>query len=168
MLQPLSWALLTHAHLLVVVTAESSISHVRAARVLPLQLPGSQLMLFIHCCWPLELSTCLKWLQELTFMHQTHAVCFAMQRLTGLQRAQMHLPSGRQALTEIPMPQLRQRGLPHAPMPKQGTYNGPASLRLKPMSTGLPPTQPVVNVHDSLALSAWAGAGRRSAQTESV
>ena len=80
----------------------------------------------------------------------------------------MHLQPGRQALTEIPMPQLRQRDLPHAPMPKQGTYNGPASLRLKPMSTGLPPTQPVVNVHDSLALSAWAGAGRRSAQTDSV
>ena len=104
---------------------------------------------------------------ETDSIHQTHAVCFAMQRLTELQRAPMHLQPGRQALAEIPMPQLRQRGLPHAPMPKQGTYNGPASLRLKPMSTGLPPNQPVVNVHDSLALSAWAGAGRRS-QTESV
>lgn len=77
----------------------------------------------------------------------------------------MHLQPGRQALTEIPMPQLRQRGLPHAPMPKQGSWHG---LRLKPMSTGLPPTQPVVNVHDSLALSAWAGAGRRSAQADSM
>ncbi|KAL0049006.1 hypothetical protein WJX82_004132 [Trebouxia sp. C0006] len=83
--------------------------------------------------------------------------CPLPQRLTELPRALMHLQPGRQALTEIPMPQLRQRDLPHAPMPKQGTYNGPASLRLKPMSTGLPPTQPVVNVHDSLALSAWAG-----------
>jgi hypothetical protein len=105
---------------------------------------------------------------KLIVMHQAQSVCFAMQRLTELQRAPMQLQSGRQALTEIPMPQLRQRGLPHAPMPKQGTYNGPASLRLKPMSTGLPPTQPVVSVHDSLALSAWAGAGRRSAQTDSM
>ncbi|KAL0037133.1 hypothetical protein WJX79_001909 [Trebouxia sp. C0005] len=94
--------------------------------------------------------------------------CPLPQRLTKLQRAPMHAQQERQALTEIPMPQLRQRGLPHAPMPKQGTYNGPASLRLRPMSTGLPPTQPVVDVHDSLALSAWAGAGRRSAHTESV
>ncbi|DBA75846.1 TPA: hypothetical protein ACH3X1_010248 [Trebouxia sp. C0004] len=85
--------------------------------------------------------------------------CPLPQRLTELQRSHMHVQPGRQALTEIPMPQLRQCGLPHAPMPKQGTYNGPASLRLKPMSAGLPPNQPVVNVHDSLALSAWAGAG---------
>ncbi|KAA6425024.1 MAG: hypothetical protein FRX49_05198 [Trebouxia sp. A1-2] len=69
--------------------------------------------------------------------------CPLPQRLTKLQRAPMHAQQERQALTEIPMPQLRQRGLPHAPMPKQGTYNGPASLRLRPMSTGLPPTQPV-------------------------
>ena len=61
------------------------------------------------------------------------------------------------------MPQLRQKGMPHAPLPKAGNYNGPASFRLKPMSTGMPPAQPVVNVHDSLALSAWAEAGRRNA-----
>lgn len=73
---------------------------------------------------------------------------------------------GREALREVPMPQLRQKVLPHAPLPKAGSYNGPAALRLKPMSTGLPPMQPVVNVHDSLALSTWAAAGRRSHPTE--
>ena len=67
---------------------------------------------------------------------------------------------GREALREMPMPQLRQKGLPHAPLPISGSYNGPAALRLKPMSAGLPPMQPVVNVHDSLALSTWAAAGR--------
>lgn len=67
------------------------------------------------------------------------------------------------------MPQLRQRSLPHAPMPRVGQYGGPASLRLKAMSTGLPPVQPVVNVHDSLVLSAWAAAGRSAAaQTDSA
>ena len=76
-----------------------------------------------------------------------------MQRLTEAQGSQHHQP-GRHALTEIPMPQLRQKGMPHAPLPKIGTYNGPASFRLKPMSTGMPPAQPDVNVHDSLALSA--------------
>ena len=40
---------------------------------------------------------------------------------------------------------------------------------MKPMSTGLPPAQPVVNVHDSLALSTWAAAGRHTAaQTDSA
>lgn len=67
---------------------------------------------------------------------------------------------GREALRDIPMPQLRQKGLLHAPTPKVGSYNGSAALRLKPMSTGLPPMQPTVNVHDSLALSTWAAAGR--------
>lgn len=83
----------------------------------------------------------------------------ALQRLTEVYRD----PGlGREALREVPMPQLRQKGLPHVPMPKAGSYNGPAALRLKPMSAGLPPTQPVVNVHDSLALSTWAAAGRHS------
>lgn len=69
---------------------------------------------------------------------------------------------GREALRELPMPQLRQKGFPNAPIPKAGSYNGPAALRLKPMSTGLPPVQPLANVNDSLALSAWAAAGRRT------
>ena len=75
----------------------------------------------------------------------------------------------KQALTQLPMPQLRQCGLPHAPMPKAGSYHGPASLQMKPMSTGLPTAQTVVNVHDSLALSTWAAANRRTAaQTDSA
>ena len=83
----------------------------------------------------------------------------ALQRLTEVHR-QPGL--GREALREIRMPQLRQKGIPHAPVPKTGSYNGPAALRLKPMSAGLPPMQPVVNVNDSLALSTWAAAGRHS------
>ena len=99
--------------------------------------------------------------------HTTKLVT-ALQRLAEVQRGHSQSPQGRAALTEIPMPQLRQRSLPHAPMPKVGQYSGPASLRLKAMSTGLPPVQPVGNVHDSLVLSAWAAAGRAAAQTDSA
>ena len=72
---------------------------------------------------------------------------------------------GREALREMPMPQIRQKGLPHAPLPKAGSYNGPAALRLKPMSAGLPPMHPMLNVSDSLALSTWAAAGKHSHST---
>ena len=84
-----------------------------------------------------------------------------MQRLAEAHSSQQGFPQ-RPALVEIPMPQIRQLGMPHAPTLKVGNYNGPASLRLKPMSTGLPPMQPDVNPKDSLALSAWAAAGRRN------
>ena len=69
---------------------------------------------------------------------------------------------GRDALREIPMPQLRQRSFPFAPVPKAGSYSGPASIRQKPMSAGLPPAQLMGNVRDSLALSTWAAAGQSS------
>ena len=84
---------------------------------------------------------------------------FALQRLTEVYQDS---GLGREALREIPMPHLRQKGLPYAPAPKAGSYNGPAALRLKPMSIGLPPMQPMVDVHDSLALSTWAAAGRHN------
>ncbi len=105
-------------------------------------------------------------LDALQLIHRTR--CGAVQRLADVHRGPPQLPSGRQALAEIPMPQLRRRGLPHAPLPKAGNYCGPASMRLKPMSTGQPPMQSVVNVQDSLALSTWAAAGRRTAQTDSA
>lgn len=84
-----------------------------------------------------------------------------LQRLTEVYR---DLGLGREALREMPMPQIRQKGLPHAPLPKAASYNGPAALRLKPMSAGQPPLQPV-NVNDSLALSTWAVAGRHNLST---
>lgn len=59
------------------------------------------------------------------------------------------------------MPQLRHKGLPHAPLPQAGAHQGPSSLRLKPMSVGQPPAA-VMSKHDSLALSVWASAQRNS------
>lgn len=90
-----------------------------------------------------------------------------MQRLVGLENRQpnriQHSVSGpdgleRQTLKEVVVPQLRHRGLPHAPLAQSGYDQGSPGLRLKPMSVGQPPSMAVGTKHDSLALSVWASA----------
>lgn len=75
---------------------------------------------------------------------------------------QQRCDSDLHGMTVLAMPQLRHRGLPHAPVSKRGSYNnGPCNLRVKAMSVGNPPPATMVSKHDSLALSVWAAAGQK-------